>query len=292
VKAREILRKLVRRFGLLLLLTLIGGTAGAVYGALKTPTYTAKAYVVAIGDAGDPITALNFAPASGGVATTGPVLAKAGTLLGADQTGLDQVTAATSPDAPVVEVTATGTSAAHTANVANAVANALATYGSARKAETKVSLALLAGATTPAKPSSPKPPMELLVGAAGGLLIGGLAVLAGVGRAAAREKVAESEPESARYTVAEVEEIDEDEPESPAEIERYMGVWRAKYGPKAITAYRSAASIVPRQNDDPADDEDDDADGADRAEPVNGSVNGSVYSRPIGRAVVSGTEED
>jgi capsular polysaccharide biosynthesis protein len=286
VKAREILRKLVRRFGLLLLLTFIGGTAGAVYGAVKTPTYTAKAYVVAIGDAGDSITALNFAQAYGRVATTGPVLAKAGTLLGTDRSGLDGVTASTSPDAPVVEVTATGTSAAHTANVANAVANALATYGSTRKAETHVSLALLAGATTPAKPSSPKPPMELLVGAAGGLLIGGLAVLAGVGRAATREKVAAAEPELANYTtVAEVNEFD-DEPESPAEIERYMGVWRAKYGPKAITAYRSAASIVPKQNDEPADDQDEDDE--DSAEQVNGSL---YRRRPIGRATVSGTED-
>jgi capsular polysaccharide biosynthesis protein len=306
VKAREILRKLVRRFGLLLLLTLIGGTAGAVYGAVKTPTYTAKAYVVAIGDAGDSITALNFAQAYGRVATTGPVLAKAGTLLGADRTGLDAVTAATSPDAPVVEVTATGTSAVHTANVANAVANALADYGSSRKAETHVGLALLAGATTPAKPSSPKPPMELLVGAAGGLLIGGLAVLAGVGRAAVKERAAEPESEPARYTVAEVSEIDEEQPESRAEIERYMGVWRTKYGPKAITAYRSAASIVPRQNAEPADDEDEDEDDdEDWGEAVNGSVNapvktpvdapinGSVYRRrPIGRATVSGTEED
>jgi capsular polysaccharide biosynthesis protein len=291
VKAREILRKLVRRFGLLLLLTLIGGTAGAVYGAVKTPTYTAKAYVVAIGDAGDSITALNFAQAYGRVATTGPVLAKAGTLLGADRTGLDAVTAATSPDAPVVEVTATGTSAVHTANVANAVANALADYGSSRKAETHVGLALLAGATTPAKPSSPKPPMELL---------------AGVGRAAVKERAAEPEPEPARYTVAEVSEIDEEQPESRAEIERYMGVWRTKYGPKAITAYRSAASIVPRQNAEPADDEDEDEDDdEDWGEAVNGSVNapvktpvdapinGSVYRRrPIGRATVSGTEED
>ena len=50
MKSPEILRRLVRRFGLLLALTVIGGAAGAVYGAMKTPTYTAKSYVVAIGD--------------------------------------------------------------------------------------------------------------------------------------------------------------------------------------------------------------------------------------------------
>ena len=39
-------------------------------------------------------------------------------------------------------------------------------------------------ASAPASPSSPKPPLELAVGAAAGLLIGGLTVLAGVGRSA------------------------------------------------------------------------------------------------------------
>jgi capsular polysaccharide biosynthesis protein len=258
VKSREILRRLVRRFGLLLLLTLIGGGAGALYGAVKTPTYTAKAYVVAIGDPGEAISALNFAQAYGRVATSGPVLVKAAARLGGDQSGLSRVTAATSPDAPVIEITATGVSAAHSADLANAVANSLSEYGSTRKSETHVSLALLAGATTPLRPSSPKPPMELIVGAAGGLLIGGLAVLAGVGRSstvltaepepAAREEEAE-EPrvEEVKYQMAEVE---AEEPQG--ELERFMGIVRSE-PPRAITSsYRSAvtpAYLVPDLDD-------------------------------------------
>jgi len=237
VKSREILRRLVRRFGLLLLLTLIGGAAGAAYSALKTPTYTAKAYVVAVSTSaqGDPISALNFAQAYGRVATSDPVLAKAGVLLGADQGGLRQATAATSPDAPVIEITATGPKAEHTAAVANSVANALVEYGGNRKAETRVSLSLLAGAIAPTRPSSPKPPMELAVGAAGGLLIGGLAVLAGVGRPAARAKdeptepAEVAEPQPPRYQMAEVDAIEE-----------------ADHGidvlPRAITTYRATAT--------------------------------------------------
>jgi capsular polysaccharide biosynthesis protein len=239
VKSPEILRRLVRRFGLLLALTLIGGVAGAVYGAVKTPTYTAKAYVVAIGDPGDSISALNFAQAYGRVATSGPVLVVAAAKLGTDQTGLNTVTASTSPDAPVIEITATARTGQHAAQLANAVANALAEYGSVRKTDTHVSLALLAGATTPGKPSSPKPPLELAVGAAAGLLIGGLAVLAGVGRASAtRLRVARDETASARYAAAEV---DLERPDRPADIERYLGSWRVQIPPKAITAYRSKA---------------------------------------------------
>ena len=264
MKSREILRRLVRRFGLLLLLTLIGGIAGAAYAALKTPTYTAKAYVVAVstGAQGDPISALNFAQAYGRVATSDPVLAKASVLLGTtDQSGLRQATAATSPDAPVIEITATGTNA----KVANSVANALVEYGGNRKAETRVSLSLLAGAIAPTQPSSPKPPMELAVGAAGGLLIGGLAVLAGVGRPSAtrvtEERADDEEAQPPRYQMAEVDAIEEILPM-----------------PRAITTYRATATPTYVISDD-----DEEEDAHDRP-----SI---PAQRIVGRAVVS-QEED
>jgi capsular polysaccharide biosynthesis protein len=300
VNVREILPRLIRRFGLVLLLTVLGGIAGAVYGAVKTPTYTAKAYVVAIGNAADPNTALNFAQAYGRVATTGPVLAKAGALLGGTD-GLDRVTASTSPDAPVIEIDATGPSAQHTAAVANAVGNALSDYGSDRKADTHVSLDLLAGATTPDKPSSPKPPLELLVGAAGGLLIGGLAVLAGAGRPDNREAV-DAGPGLEHYTA----EVPRPDLEGPAEIEGHLEIWRGQYGQQAITSYRSAAASAPREpetpehneapadNEPPADNavEEPDAD-VPPAEPESRPVNGAVYTGPVvGRATVAGMEDD
>jgi capsular polysaccharide biosynthesis protein len=287
----EILRRLMRRFGLLLLLTAVGATAGAIYSAARTPTYTAKAYVVAIGEPGESITALNFAQAYGRIATSGPVVGKAGALLGSAKEGLKRVTASTSPDAPVIEITATGPAAESTAYVANAVATALIEYGTTRRNDTHVTLAVLAPATTPAIPSSPKPPAELAVGAAAGLLIGGLAVLAGVGRrsAARAPDRADTEPEDAeapaRYEaeVAEVDEIEEiDEPVRPAEIERYMGAWRAKYPPKAITSYRSTAA-VPSLDDESIEFLPLDARPADRVMPTR---------RIVGRAVVAGTEDE
>jgi capsular polysaccharide biosynthesis protein len=242
VKAHEILRRLMRRLWLVLLLTAIGGGAGAAYAALKTPTYTAKAYVVATANAGDSISALNFAQAYGRVATSGPVLAKAGALLGADDSGLTAVTASTSPDAPVIEIDATGSSARHTADVANAVANALAAYGTVRRDQTHVGLALLAAALTPAKPSSPRPPLELIVGAAGGLLIGGLAVLAGVGRkledpdipeGSAKTENAEPLHYTSELSIFNVE----------SEVDDHLQVWQATYGRPAIAAFGSATPV-------------------------------------------------
>jgi capsular polysaccharide biosynthesis protein len=280
VKSREILRRLMRRFGLLILLTLIGGIAGAVYGAVKTPTYTAKAYVVATGDRGDSITALNYAQAYGRIATSGPVLAKAGTLLGADRSGLADVTAATSPDAPVIELTATGTNAQRTATVANAMAKALADYGTTRKADTHVGLEVLAGAVTPAKPTSPKPPMELAVGAAGGLLIGGLAVLAGVGRPGAKREEEEEPAPKAEETAPARYEAEVDEPsDQPAAIERYTGVAHAEQAPKAIASYRATATPAYLDAEEAPDDGD---------EPVRATI----PVRIVGRAQVAGTEDD
>jgi capsular polysaccharide biosynthesis protein len=176
----RILQHLVRRFGLLVLLTLLGGAAGGVYDAVKTPTYIAKSYVVVTAAQGDSPTAVNFAQAYGRIATSGPVVALATGALGSGG-GLAGVTASTSPDAPVIEISATGTRAASTADVANAVAQALVTYGTTHADSTRVSLSVLARAAVPASAASPKPPLEIAVGAAGGLLVGGLAVLAGVG---------------------------------------------------------------------------------------------------------------
>ncbi|MFI7598067.1 Wzz/FepE/Etk N-terminal domain-containing protein [Actinoplanes sp. NPDC049681] len=270
MNSREILRRLVRRFGLLLLLTLVGGAAGATYAAMKTPTYTAKAYVVAIGEPGESITALNFAQAYGRIATSGPVLAQAAARLGGDRTGLSSVTASTSPDAPVVELTATGTSARHTTDLANAVAGALADYGSLRRSDTKVTLSMLAPATVPEKPTSPKPPLELAVGAAGGLLIGGLAVLAGVGRSTSVRDRAEEDDDRAQAEPERYEaEITEDE---TPDVERFTGVALVQRPPKAITAYR-ASSV-------------DASLGEDAAEPV------IPAQRVVGRATVAGMEDE
>jgi capsular polysaccharide biosynthesis protein len=229
LQSPEILKRLVRRFGLLVLLTLVGAIAGGVYGAVKTPTYTAQAYVVVTGDPGDSPAALNFAQAYGRIVTGGPVAERAAAALGTTPRGLTGVTASTSPDAPVIEITATGADPARTAQVANAVAQALVDYGATRKDSTRVGLSVLALASAPAAPSSPRPPMELAVGAAGGLLVGGLAVLAGVGRSFGAVR---------RPRAGEFEEL------APTLLTSYEHDAAPEYAPKAITSYRAEAAPV------------------------------------------------
>jgi capsular polysaccharide biosynthesis protein len=179
--------ELLRRYLLLIVLAGVGGLAGGAYDVVKTPTYTAESYVVVTAAQGDSQSALNFAQAYGRIATTGAVTTLAAQSLGSP-TGLAGLTASTSPDAPVVEISATGPDPGHTADVANAVAQALVKYAGTRTDSTRVTLSVLALAAVPTAPASPKPPLEAGIGFAGGLLVGGLATLAGAG--ASRNKAA------------------------------------------------------------------------------------------------------
>ena len=166
-RSPDILRHLVRRFGVLVALTVLGAVAGAAYGVTKAPTYVAEAHVVVTAQPGEFPAAVNFAQAYGRIVTAGPVADEAAKALGS-RADLDRVTASTSPDAPVIEIVAAGPDAARTATVANAVAKALVDFGTKRKDQTRVTLAVLAAAAVPTAPASPKPPLEAAIGAVAG----------------------------------------------------------------------------------------------------------------------------
>jgi glycosyltransferase involved in cell wall biosynthesis/capsular polysaccharide biosynthesis protein len=182
----EILRRLMRRGGLLALTVLLGVAGGAAYGMLTAPSYTASAYVVAVPQTqgGDDTTAVSFAQAFGRIATQAAVLDRAAAtgVAGTADTLRSSVQVSTSPDAPVVQLTGTAGDAEQAAAAANAVADALIDYGNERRNQTRVTLGLFAAAAPPSGPSSPNLPLDVAVGAAAGLLVGGLAVMGGVGQ--------------------------------------------------------------------------------------------------------------
>jgi hypothetical protein len=218
-----LLRRPIGRFGLVLALTLIGGSAGLVYGVEAPPTFTARAYVVATGGsagstdgsagstggsatlAGARPDAVAYAHAYGRIATSGPVLAQAASVLGTDTSGLDDVKASTFSDAPVIEVAASARSATRAQYLANAVAHALAGYGS--DDESELNLTVLAPATAPARPSSPDPPCELVIGTSAGMLTGALAALVSL--------LSSRRPRRPRFV-------------GPVEIDGHLGIWRAR----------------------------------------------------------------
>lgn len=161
-----------------------GGLIGGGYGLLKAPVYTATSYVIAVpAEHSDTSTALGFAQAYGRVATQPAVLAAAQERAGVPVTTLaENVRTATSPDAPMVAVSATSGRPAQAAAMANAVAAALSEQADASKKSTHVELLPFSRAVRPAEPSSASAGVTTLVGAGAGGLLGGLALLVRPGR--------------------------------------------------------------------------------------------------------------
>ncbi|MFD0412888.1 lipopolysaccharide biosynthesis protein [Streptomyces sp. NPDC127108] len=165
----------------------LGALAGGTYGLLQTPEYTATSYVVAVpGAKADPATALGFAQAYGRVATQLAVLGDAQIAAGISPTELqDRVKVATSPDAPMISVSASADRPGDAATLANAVSRALTTSAGHTKDSTRVKLLPFSRAVAPAAPSSLSAPVTALVGLCAGGLLGGLGLLVRP-RAAAR----------------------------------------------------------------------------------------------------------
>lgn len=161
---------------------LIGAAAGGAYGQLRPPQYTATSSVVAVPNGtteADCTDALGFAQAYGRVATQLAVLGDAQVWAGVPVSTLrESVEVATSPDAPMVAVSATASKPSQAVDIANAVSRALITEADHSRSRTGVRLERLSRALKPTEPSSASAGLTSLVGASAGGLLGGLALLA------------------------------------------------------------------------------------------------------------------
>ncbi|MFJ8631552.1 lipopolysaccharide biosynthesis protein [Streptomyces sp. NPDC093568] len=160
----------------------LGAVAGGAYGQFRPPQYTATSSVVAVPNGtteADCTDALGFAQAYGRVAKQLAVLGDAQVWAGVPvATMRESVDVATSPDAPMVAVSATSSSPAQAVDIANAVSRALLTHADHAKEETGIKLEGLSRALKPTEPSSASPALTALVGGSAGGLLGGLALLA------------------------------------------------------------------------------------------------------------------
>lgn len=194
----ELVRFLVRRWRASVLIVVFAALGGLAYGMLAPRTYTAQAFLVAVPQVpGDTTSATAFATAYTRLATQPGVLASAATASGIPaETLRTTVSAATSPDAPVISITGSSHDAAAAAADANAVSAALANLANTHLADTSVRLTVLASAVPPTAPSSPSSALDASLGAAAGVLLASLAALAGSGASRRREpEAATSAPE-------------------------------------------------------------------------------------------------
>ncbi|MFB7243154.1 lipopolysaccharide biosynthesis protein [Streptomyces populi] len=166
-------------WSLLAVTAVLGGVLGGAYGVVKPPVYTATSYVIAVPtDKGDPAAALGFAQAYGRVATQLAVLGDAQVWAGVPVRTLESsVRAATSPDAPMVAVSATSSRPGLAADMANAVTRSLTQHANESKQSTHVELLSFSRAMKPTSASSASPTVTGLVGASAGGLLGALVLL-------------------------------------------------------------------------------------------------------------------
>ncbi|MFJ8540624.1 lipopolysaccharide biosynthesis protein [Streptomyces sp. NPDC093586] len=163
---------------------LAGGLLGGAYGLFTPDTYTATSYVVAVPTAkSTPEAARGFAQAYGRVATQLAVLGDAQVWAGVPvRTLREKVRAATSPDAPMVAVSATSARPGLAVDMANAVSRALTQHAEHTKDSTQVRLVQFSRAVRPTSPTSASTTVTTAVGASAGGLLGGLALLVRPGR--------------------------------------------------------------------------------------------------------------
>jgi capsular polysaccharide biosynthesis protein len=157
----------------------LGALSGLAYGMVKAPQYAATSYVIIVPAAkADPGTALGYAQAYGRVAIDVAVRADAATDAGVTPDLLrSNVQAATSPDAPMISLTAQAASPEGATEMADSVAQALVRTSKDTQTKTGVKVLSFSSASEPSSPSSPSAAVAALVGGCAGGLLGGLALL-------------------------------------------------------------------------------------------------------------------
>ena len=178
--AADLRNMATRRWGLLVLLTVLGAVVGLAYALIRPPEYMAKAYLAVVAENPGDNSAVSYAQAFSRIAGQGEALQAAADASAGSASVQElrrSVLAAASPDAPLIELTGAADSAERAANLVNLVANGLTKTANTHTADTRVRVALLSAALPPADPTSPQLPLAVAVGAAAGLLLGGLAFL-------------------------------------------------------------------------------------------------------------------
>ncbi|HWH99523.1 MAG TPA: Wzz/FepE/Etk N-terminal domain-containing protein [Propionibacteriaceae bacterium] len=259
--AADLRNMATRRWGLLVLLTVVGAVVGLAYALIRPPEYTAKAYLAVVAENPGDSSAVSYAQAYARIAGQGDALQTAADASGGSASVQElrrSVLAAASPDAPVIELTGAADSGERAANLVNLVADGLTKTANTHTTDTRVRVALLSAAVPPADPTSPQLPLAVAVGAAAGLLLGGLAFL---GRGQRNSTDRPGGPETAEGTW-----LDPSGPvHSPdGSVIQRLTSWRAREPVKVVT------SVVPTVDPPPPEGGDMDVKATQEEEPASG----------------------
>jgi capsular polysaccharide biosynthesis protein len=179
-----------RRWWPVVVLAVLGALVGYGFARVARPTYVARAYVAAVARSPDDnLAAISYANAYGKMSSQSEVVSSAVQASGGGASAADlraHVRTTTSPDSPVIEVAGSASSGQHAADMANQVAAGLVTAAARSSGQTRVDFIVLSSASAPADKAAPRAKVNAAVGFAVGLLLGGLLLLTGPGRALTR----------------------------------------------------------------------------------------------------------
>lgn len=185
------LDRLARYWWVLVLAAVVGCASGVALSLVTPTTYRASAYVVVVPDIVAPdqsvpeLSAISFSHAYGRIIEQPEILGSVAAAVGSSVEQLQRdIQGSTSPESPLVVLTASAGTAERAAEIANAAADGLVTFGNNQSDVTGVQLSVFSGASSPPRPTSPVLPLNAALGTATGLLVGGLALLAAPGRPA------------------------------------------------------------------------------------------------------------
>jgi len=180
-------QRLTRYWWLLALAAVLGGASGLVLSLVMPSTYQASAYVIVVPDeSGGELAAISFSQAYGRITEQPEILGTAAAAIGSSVEQLQRdIQASTSPESPLVVLTGSAGTAERAAEIANAVSESLVVFANGQSDTTRVVVSVFSGASSPPVPSSPVLPLNVALGTATGLLVGGLALLAAPARGTA-----------------------------------------------------------------------------------------------------------
>ncbi len=208
----EVLQTLIRRFWIIILGLIVGGALGALVSQLMTPIYQSTVYLLVVPASDDSGTSPSgdveqrlrgdYAQAFSRLATEPSVVGEAvrESGVGIDPEDIERyLNVSVSPNGPILEVIANFQDPEAAATLADVLGSALSSFTEERAEGTGYRAEVMAEAAPAAAPAAPGWRLNIAVGAAAGLLVGGIiALLWDDLRQAGRIKVRRVEKEDQR----------------------------------------------------------------------------------------------
>ncbi len=177
----DVFSALVRGFWILLLGLILGGGIGAVVSWLMPPTYQASVYMLVTPTSQnvENLRPQDYTQAYSELVTVpevgGEAVSENG---GEDPQDIERVVnVEVSPNNPLFEVIASSSDPEDASALANSIGAAVASFTEGLAEDSGYRAEVVAEATTPTRPAIPNWPLNIAVGAAAGLLMGGVAAV-------------------------------------------------------------------------------------------------------------------